>query len=228
MLGWTVRPPRQRGLSLVELMIGLTLGLFIVATATTLLLSRMREHRALLIESRLMQDLRTGADLVMRDLRRAGHWGDATAAMPRSGAAPAANPYTALTPAAAASDAVSFRFSRDASENHAVDGNEQFGFRLRRGVIEMLLGSGNWQALTDGGTMMVTDFSVTPRIDEIALQGLCENACAAGAPNCPPTQQVRSLAVSISGRSTADAGVVRAVRGQVRLRNDVIVGACPL
>ncbi|HEY0856044.1 MAG TPA: prepilin-type N-terminal cleavage/methylation domain-containing protein [Albitalea sp.] len=220
-------PPRQRGLSLVELMIGLAIGLFIVATATSLLLDRIREHRALLIESRLMQDLRTAADLVSRDLRRAGYWGESTAGLPRGGAAAAANPYTALAPAAAASDAVSFRFSRDAGENHAVDGNEQFGFRLRRGVIEMLLGSGNWQALTDSGTMIVTAFSVTPRVDEITLQALCEKACAAGAADCPPKQQLRSFGVAITGRSSADAGVVRGVRSQVRLRNDVIVGACP-
>lgn len=219
---------RQHGLSLVELMIGLALGLFIVAIATTLLLSRIREHRALLIESRLMQDLRTGADLVMRDLRRAGHWGDATVALRRSGGVAAANPYTALSPAAAASDAISFRFSRDSSENHAVDPNEQFGFRLRRGVIEMLLGSGNWQALTDAGTVTVTAFSVTPEVDEIDLEGLCDKACAPGAASCPPRQQLRSLAVAMTGRSTADASVVRAVRGQVRLRNDVIVGACPV
>lgn len=220
-------PARQRGLSLVELMVGLAIGLFIVATATTLLLQRIREHRALLVESRLMQDLRTASDLVTRDLRRAGYWGEPTAGLPLAAAAPLANPYTALAPAAAASDAVSFRFSRDVSENHAVDGNEQFGFRLRRGVIEMLLGSGNWQALTDGGTMAVTAFSVTPRIDEIALEALCEKACAPGAADCPPKQLLRSFAVAITGRSSADAGVVRGVRAQARLRNDVIVGACP-
>lgn len=220
-------PPRQRGLSLVELMVGLAIGLFIVAMATTLLLHRIREHRALLVESRLTQDLRTAADLVARDLRRAGYWGESTAGLPRSGAAPAANPYTALAPTAAASDAVGFRFSRDASENHTVDGNEQFGFRLRRGTIEMLLGSGNWQALTDSGTMTVTAFSVTPQVDEIALHALCEKACAPGAADCPPKQQLRSFAVEITGRSSADAGVVRGVRSQVRLRNDVIVGACP-
>ena len=50
--------------TLLKLMIGLVLGLFIVGAASTLLVSRIREHRALLVESRLMQDLRAGADLV--------------------------------------------------------------------------------------------------------------------------------------------------------------------
>ena len=40
--------------------------------------------------------------------------------------------------------------------------NEQFGFRLRNGALEMQLGAGNWQALTDSGTVTVTAFSATP------------------------------------------------------------------
>ena len=35
------------------------------------------------------------------------------------------------------------------TENGIVDSNERFGFRLRNGAIEMQLGDGNWQALTD-------------------------------------------------------------------------------
>jgi len=181
----------------------------------------------LLVESRLMQDLRAAADLLTRDLRRAGYWGEATAAMWQPATStPAANPYIAIAPAAAASDTVSFRYSRDSSENNAVDLNEQFGFRLRKGVIEMLLGSG-WQAMTDAGTMVVVSFSVTPAVQEIVLQDLCEKTCASGGTDCMPRQQVRSLAVAITGRSTADSNVVRSVRSNVRLRNDAVVGACP-
>ena len=223
-----MRVRRQRGLTIVELLVGVALGLFIVAVATTLLVSRVHEHRALLIESRLMQDLRAAGDLITRDLRRAGYWGDAAAAVWRRGAGtPIANPYTAMSPSSAASDAVSFLFSRDTTENHHVDGNEHFGFRLRKGVIEMLLGSGNWQALTDAGTVEVIAFDITPDVQEIALNGFCAKDCPPGSIDCPPKQQVRSLAVLISGRSTADSTVTRTVRSQVRLRNDTIVGNCP-
>lgn len=219
---------RQRGLSLVELLIGVAVGLFIVAVATTLLVGRVREHRASLIEGRLMQDLRAAADLVSRDLRRAGHWGDATAAVWHPGTAGViANPYVALSPADAASDAVAFSFSRDATENHSVDGNEQFGFRLSKGVIQMRLGGGNWQALTDSDTLAVTAFTIAPQVQEIALQDFCALPCPGASTTCPPKQQVRSLAIAISGRSAGDASVQRSVRTQVRLRNDVVAGACP-
>ena len=219
------RPAAMRGLSMVELLVGVALGLFVVASATTLLAGHLREGRSLLRESRLTQDLRTAADLVSRDLRRAGYWGAAASGVWGHGASGVlANPYAAMSPSAAASDAVLFQFSRDASENQRVDSNEQFGFRLRNGAIEMQLGAANWQALTDATTLTVTAFNVSPTVQDLSLAGYCTLACAGS--TCPH-QQVRSLAVDITGRSLHDASVVRSVRSEVRLRNDTLAGACP-
>ena len=216
-------------MSIVELLVGLAIGLFIVATGLTLLTGNLRENRSLLLEARLMQDLRSAADMVARDLRRAGYWSDAEAGVWQRGASSvAANPYTAVSPSAAASDAVSFRFSRDATENNSLDSNEQFGFRLRAGVLEMLLGSGNWQAMTDANTMLVTAFSVTPEVQSLSLDSFCAADCATGSTTCPPRQQVRSLAVVLTGKAVADAAVLRSVRSAVRLRNDLVIGACPV
>jgi prepilin peptidase dependent protein B len=226
----TAHPARaQRGLSLIELMIGMAIGLFITAVAGTLLASHVRENRSLLLEARLMQDLRTAADMVTRDLRRAGHWAGATSGVwSASTTGIVANPYAAVVPSSAASDAASFRYSRDSTENNAVDSNEEFGFRLRSGTIEMLLGAGGWQALTDAGTLTVTRFSVTPLVERIDLQATCSKPCPTGSTICPPRQEVRSLALLITGRSVTDAHVTRSVRSQVRLRNDSFTGACPV
>ncbi len=218
----------QRGLSLIELMIGLVIGLFITAIGGSLLASHVRENRSLLLETRLMQDLRTAADVITRDLRRAGFWAGATSGVWSAGATGIiSNPYAAVAPESAASNAVSFRYSRDTTENNVVDSNEQFGFRLRNGAIEMLLGGSGWQALTDAGTLTVTTFAVTPFVERIDLQATCSKPCPAGSTSCPPRQEVRSLALLISGRSATDAGVTRSVRSQVRLRNDSFTGACP-
>ena len=217
----------QHGLSMVELLVGAAIVLFIAATGTTLLAGNLRENRSLLFEARVTQDLRTAADVITRDLRRAGSWAAATDGV-WSVDAPAAvaNPYVALAPGTAASDAVSFRYSRDTVENNLVDSNEQFGFRLRNGALEMQLGAGNWQALTDAGTLGVTAFSVTPGVQEISLQHLCDVPCSPASATCPPRQQVRSLALVLSARSATDASVVRSLHSTVRLRNDSLVGAC--
>ena len=224
-----MRLPRpQRGFTMVELLIGMAIGLFIVAAAASLMTGNLRENRNLLIENRLMQDLRTAADMITRDLRRAGYWAAANAGVRSDGTGPVLlNPYVDVTPVAAAADNVSFRFSRDATENNTVDSNEQFGFRLRNGAIELQLGAGNWQALTDASTLTVTQFSVTPTVETISLGALCTSPCPAGSATCPPQQHVRSLAVTIGGRATGDARLTRSVRSQVRLRNDPVIGTCP-
>lgn len=217
-----------RGISMVELLVGLAVGLFIAAAGVTLMAGNLRENRSLMLESRLMQDLRTASDIISRDLRRAGYWAGAVAAVRSAAAASSpANPYLAVSPSAAQADNVSFAFSRDATENQTLDSNEQFGFRLRRGVIEMQLGAGNWQALTDLNTLFVTDFLVSPTVEEISLAGQCLRPCPAATVDCPPRQQVRSLAVAITARSSGDATVQRNLHSTVRLRNDAVLGACP-
>lgn len=214
---------------MLELLIGSALGLFIVAGAVTLLAAHLREQRALLTEARLMQDLRGVANLITRDLRRAAYWGDAAVGLGSTDAATRANPYAELSPSTAPSDVVRLAYSRDTVENHAVDGNETFGWRLRGGAIELDLGSG-WQRLTDPSLLTVTSFSVTPLVEQIDLSDLCTRPCdarAIAAATCPPRQQVRRMAVLIAGRAAGTAGAVRSIETQVRLRNDVIVGACP-
>lgn len=216
---------RQRGLSMVELLVGTAVGLVVVAASAKLLAGQVGEGRRLLLEARLMQDMRTAADLVTRDLRRAGHWGDAAAGLWRAGtSAQLANPYAALPAAGAASDAITFAFSRDAAENHVVDSNERFGFRLRNGTLEMLLGASNWQALTDAGTLTVTAFSITPVVQRRNLAAYCPKACTGS--TCPQ-QELRSLAVHLTGHALGDATLVRSARSEVRVRNDIVTGSCP-
>lgn len=219
------RLPAQRGLTLVELMIGLALGLFIVTATLGLIASQWREQRGLGVEARLMQDLRSASDIVVRDLRRAGHWGAASAGLPQPGAlAPAANPYAAMAPASAASDAIAFRYSRDEHENGVVDAREEFGLRLRNGVVELLLGAGNWQALTDAGTLTVTAFRIVPTLRELELSDHCADCDAA----CGPRQQIRSVVVTLAARSVADPTVTRTLTSEVRVRNDLVVATCPV
>lgn len=214
----------QAGLSLVELMVGLALGLFVTVVMLTLVTGHLRENRSLLLETRLTHDLHAAAELVARDLRRAGYWAAAERglALP-SVATPHANPYAELT---SANDALGFRFSRDGIENHQVDDDDQFGFRLRDGALQMQLGAGNWQAMTDATALVVTRFDLRSRTDELPLGGFCSKPCPPATASCPK-QLIRRIAIDIAGRSSAEAQVERQVRNEVRLRNDVIVGACP-
>ena len=228
----TTRHVASRGFSLVELMVAIVIGLIVVAAALSFFSHHWRESRAVQIELRLMQDLRSAADLIGRDLRRAAYWGNSAAGVwQRDANTVALNPYAELTYAApsATSSAVAFSYSRDAAENHTIDSNEQFGFRLRAGVVEFLLGLGNWQALTDANTVTITSFTVTPSVQSVSLDGRCAVACSAAdlaSATCPPQQHLRSLSVQMKGHAAADSKVQRQVENRVRLRNDAISGRC--
>lgn len=222
-----------QGVSLVELLIGIVIGLFIVGASLTVLAAHLRENRTLIAQSRLMQDLRTASDLVARDLRRTGYWGAAGRGVwsapaedsPASATASAiANPYTAL---ATSASNLAFRYSRDLQENNQVDSNEQFGYRLRNGVLELQLGAASWQAMTDIATMKVTHFDITPTEERLILAGSCTTACAQADQDCPPQLLVRTLAVTLTALGTGDNPIERSVRTLVRLRNDAVLGHCP-
>jgi type IV pilus assembly protein PilW len=216
-----------RGVSIVELLVATAIGLVIVAAAGAIVAAQHATSRRLQAEARLMQDLRAASELVARDLRRAGHWSAAAASAVRRGdESVALNPHAALAPASAAASAVALSFSTADDDGGAVDDRDRFGFRLRAGAIELQLGSRNWQALTDPGTLVVTAFAVEPRVDEIVLATFCERPCSAGSTTCPPRQQVRSFAITVAARSPTDANVVRSLQSAVRVRNDVVVGSC--
>lgn len=215
-----------RGVSMIELLVGTALGLLVAAAAGSVLSTQHGAARQLQNEARLMQDLRATAELVGRDLRRAGHWSAAASGVRGDDVAALANPYAAIAPSAAASDAVALSFASGGGDGASVAANERFGFRLRGGAVEVQLGERNWQALNDPQTLVVTSFRVEPRIDEASLAAFCALPCAAGSTSCPPRQQVRSFVIALAGRAARDAQVTRALSSTMRARNDVVVGEC--
>ncbi len=186
----------QSGISLVELLVGLAIGLIVIATALYAVTQHLRENKRLLVEARLMQDLRTAAELIARDLRRAGH--------------------IAVTPTG-----VAFSYANLPATQ------PQLAYQLRNGVIEMRIGEGAWQAMTDRQIMQVTALDMTPNIQETDLSGLCTAPCAADDDNCPPRQLRRSVSIRIEAILPGEASLVRDIRSTVRLRHDAIIGACP-
>jgi len=219
-----MRGRRIQGFTLVETLVGLAIGLLVIAAATAFVVGQLRDLRMQWLESRLMNDLRIAAEVVARDLRRAGHWRDATATVwtGESASAPPANPHAELLPASAPAASANFSYSHGDSD----DTLEGYGFRLHAGVIEMLMGDGHWQALTDASSVVVTAFTLTPQVQRLSLQAAFAHACTVPAP-CSPAQSVRSMGVSIRGKAAADDRIVRSVQTEVRLRNDIVTGACP-
>jgi type IV pilus assembly protein PilW len=219
----------------VELLVGVAVGLFIVGGAIKLVVDHLTDSRRLVVEARVSQDLRSAADLIARDVRRAGYWQGAASAIANAAANPASatNPYRAATPVSGVASAVTFHYSRDGTENNVINSvsgqpNETFGFRLANGAVETQTQAGTWQQLTDPNAVQVTQFTVTPAHQELSLGHLCSPTCALGSPGCPSVI-VRRFDITLVGHAPApNTAVQRRVDVSVRPRNDEVpVPACP-
>jgi len=210
---------RQRGLSLVELMVGITIGLFVVAAASLVVTSQLTDNRRMLLELQVQQDLRATADVITRELRRAGGRELAANGVWSEAAAAAANPFATITIPSPYTE-VRFDYERGI-------GLQPLGFRFINntatgnvGVIQSHIGTG-WQDLTDKSTMNVTAFTVRPRNPVIPDQVLpCPNLCPAGNNLCWPKLKVRAYVVTIEARARTDSRIQRRLQSEVRLRND--------
>lgn len=235
-----------RGLSIVELMIGITISLFILAGATMVLTSQLGDNRRLLLEAQMQQDLRTAADMISRDIRRAGYWGQAYRAICPAAplpCVPTANPYATMTPRAAPDGVTQVVYDRSTDEeggaligtdDGAVDGTanrprERVGFRLNpnNASIDYLVGDDNWQALTDPGVLRITQFTLVITANDLPVPCTAGGCPTLGPGGCPLVLSSRNVGFTIVAQATHDAGVRRSLRDNVRLRNSLPREVCP-
>ncbi len=165
-------------------MVGGAMALWVLAGATQLFINHLASHNHMVERSRAAQELRAAADVMARDLRRAGHWGGALAGVSVS---PMANAYQRIVVAhpEAASAHLSYAYARDdGDDNNIVNttgNNESFGFELRDGVVRTHVG-GTSQELTDAGSLRVTGLSISPTYTEVSLGDRCFSADYSAAP----------------------------------------------
>jgi prepilin peptidase dependent protein B len=224
-------------LSIVELMIGVAIGMFIVGGAIKLFVDMFSNNRRLLVEARVNQDLRATADIIARDLRRAGYWQGASPAFNTApGAAPAPNPFG---PASAAATSITYAYDRGAGASAA-------GFSFANNQIYMVVGGAS-QPLTDPATVRITRFEIANSASTVQWADLAQHcpcvgrgASAPGGAGCTiadmlslpegaasrPQVGTRWVDIIIEGEATAASAVRRQVVESVRLRNDELRGAC--
>ena len=219
----------QRGLSIVELMVGIAVGLFIVAGTTKLFVDYLGSNRNLLLETRDNQDLRAAADLVVRDLRRAGYWQNSTAGISTNPLVPpVANPYRAID---FTSGVLTYRYSKD-NDNILDTSREEFGVKRAvvsgKGVLQLQTAAGGWQTITDPGTLDIpagtAGLTITPttaRVVELWDECPCifELTCRKGQFQDPDPNPA---AVPGPGPGAGGTGVYFANRPRVSIRQYLV------
>ena len=182
----SVRRTAQRGMSLVELMVGLTVGMMVVAAAGALYITNHIAGRDALNAARLNAIARGAMDTMVDDIRRAGsatltgNWFDI-----QTGEARTRNPFQLWNTNSGAVDISDlntydsgncFVYSFDRNGNGVLDDgsgtepSEYFGYRLNGTKLQMRSGgadnlsnctNGNWSDLTDPTALTVTPPSGT-------------------------------------------------------------------
>lgn len=229
----------QRGIGLVELMVGITVGLIVTAGATVVATRQINEHRRLMLEVQMQQDLRIAADLIQQDLRRAGYRGlpsDGVWEPERNGAAAknaVPNPYMAASTNQAGNEFY-YQYAKVANmASSAASSNERFGIQWDSGEkkLSILLGlkangNPNWQPITDPDVVKIDNFVANIVTQQISLADLCDPTIACAAGTCP-TQTVRRVEFTIKAVAKADSNVQRTLTVGEKVRADEISGACP-
>lgn len=169
--------PTQRGFTLIELMVGLTVGLLVLAAVAAMYLTTARGGGEAVKATRLNQEIRSAAGIIADEIRRAGYCPNSVAGCAAANAA--GTPTLAILEANNA--CILFFYVRNTTQAINVAANFG-GFRLRNGSIEMRTGlpgvplpvpftpnvlnvtnvdcnAGTWEALTDPATVNVTQLT---------------------------------------------------------------------
>lgn len=229
-------------MSLVELMVGITVGLFVAAGASMVAVGQINEHRRLMLEMQVQQDLRTAADLLQQDMRRAGFRGLAQYSVwqPASGvgtpvevpARPAsASPYASASKTDSQNERTltySYALVRNNTDD-ARQSNENFGIKWDKvsKVLYLKLGTrngqDNWQPITDPELVKIIGFDVDVSGSLAGVGDFCESDCTGA--GCL-RQEVRRVSFTIRASANHDPNIVRTLTGAERIRADALAGAC--
>jgi type IV pilus assembly protein PilW len=240
------------GLSLVELMVGVAIGLIVVAAAALAVTGQLSDNRRLLAETQLQQDLRAAIDIITRELRRSGGQSDSRAlrGVWRPGMYTAAHNTFAEYQYLASVNTASTRY--DYGYQPTSGNNQISAFRFQNDAIQQCLQggacaeTGTWQDVTDTSSVTVTAFSITtpngqapnqppspspspsPSPEPPPIQLACPKLCPVEIPPnpdrtaCWPKVHVRELVISITAQSKNYIEVKRTISSRVRVRNDYV------
>lgn len=203
---------RQRGFSLVEMMIALVLGMIIIGSAMGVYIGVFAGNSSQMRMARLNGDLRIVMMQITRDLRRAAHHSWTFEEL-------AGGNYLVNPQPAPVIGADSAEIGYDENASGAVDTAELYAFRWAdtngdgaKDTIQERIGAGTWSNLTDPAVIRITNFAITDH-----SPGPVNPAGAVAAVTVPV------YSVVIEGSLVRDASVTREMRETVRVRNPILI-----
>ncbi|GHD63486.1 PilW family protein [Jeongeupia chitinilytica] len=222
---------RQKGFSILEIMVALAIGMVLLLGVTTYLLTNLRTSRDVLSQARLNQDMRTIMDLMTRDIRRAGYYGSSsdTANFSQLFRSTTSNPVYSASDLDSNGACIVYRYDRDS--NGALGADETFGFWYSGSGRTLYLrqssatgttcsgstgvsGSVNWLALNDSTQIEITRIQFC-YVDPAAPDDIPPTTCNA----FPTGVATQAIAMILQARLTGKPDSTLTLQQRIQLRN---------
>jgi len=178
---------KQTGLTLIEMMIAMVLGLFVTAVIITVFSTNVRSSTENIKMIRLNQELRGVMTFMSDELKRAGYSGSATVD-------DFMDDFNAPDPATAPRSCIRYAYDEDADADAVAaaggtnpESSERFGFKLEANTVKWTNSGGNpnipptapdcsngtWGSLTDPNIAFITtlDFNITDSVNTLGDTG---------------------------------------------------------
>lgn len=208
---------RSRGLSLIELMVALTIGLAVLGGVLAMMMNSMRANAESMKTIRLNQEMRAAMDLMVRDVRRAGY---------RKGfSSTIGSGQTVENTVHILDNGGRIEFQYDEDDDGMLNtSSESFGFKLEAGALKYtrnaLASPPVWQSITDPKvtTLTALSFCYWP---SVATQCLTQVPAEAKSVSTGSAQvSVYAVRITISAQVKNDAATSRRLTETIRVRND--------
>lgn len=194
-------PRRQSGESLTSLLIGMALGLLVVAAGVRMLGFQWQPQRQLLQTSQLQQDLQAALDLMALELMQAQH---VNAAWQQRPDAPCADAFCSGDGALRLGTR-QIEWATDRKRNGLRENNECSGFRVQGGKLQHKTACqpAVWTDLNDAASLVMTNLAVTLDCQRHGLRA------------------VRRVRLTLSAYPTGQPEAALQLQQTVQLRNDL-------
>lgn len=201
---------KQKGLTLVELMIALLIAGVVVAAVMGIFVSAVTHTRVTIEQSRLDNDMFGAMNAIVRDVRRAGYWASASTS--------ATNPFmqsaTDIT-INATNDCILLSYDHNddgalPAVNSGTD-DERYGYRLMNGAIQFRTNSAsfscsasatNWTNFTDPNIVTITAFTVTKTTKTAS------------------SMELRTITITMTGQLVSEPSITKTLTQTVKVQND--------
>jgi len=221
---------RQAGFTLVEMMVAIVAGLIVIGAALGFTISTVRAYSENIRSTRFSQELRTGMNLVVRELRRSGYDGASTGRVSTD-----SNTTQFRDLATPGTGCIVYEYDRGGALGNAPEDADKRAIRLSNNKLQVRSSAATdcsgddtvWSDLTDPRVINITDFAPQKYESPFCATAPGRDSDGDGTKDKfdVTTGSVTSVSLCLKGALVSDSSIIRQMTDTVRIRADELVYA---